>query len=473
MGYIHLLPAWSLIWLSLCIFSSIGDNDSHVCERLRLVKRSDVPLSSEAQICEELNYPEWICERIRPANIGLLEEIYSVQLEKVCCPGWLPSIESDGYDSEDEDEKELECKLPCKEGFFGQDCAFECRCIHGTSHNCNPVDGSCDCLDGWMGQDCDERCSPGFFGPNCHERSIFSCMNGGVNHPVTGHCLCEHGYGGSRCEIECGGMEHVTCGDVVCDNCIQNSTNRCDYIGGFCVCQSGWKGRYCSEPCDIGFEGDFCTDICCSGRGYCTGESCICADGYQGDECQNKCEDGTFGKNCEGQCLCPLSCNHMTGVCEECPPGFTGDRCTDYCSATKWGSSCNETCSCEGGKMCDIFTGECFSTDPIGLYLLAGSSGIVVLVALITSGVLCAVCRRRYKKRRSAEQNEQPYINSDMLPTGDSSRGYVTPFEMNSYTRNAMSPLYRNESVTSDGYLTPIHYYTINEAISETPTFNG
>lgn len=220
-------------------------------------------------------------------------------------------------------------------------------------------------------------------------------MNGGVNHPVTGHCLCTASYDGSSCEIECGGIEN--CGLIVCQNCIGNSTTgtTCDQIIGTCRCRDGWRGRYCSEPCDIGKRGQFCAETCCSGRGYCTGEGCICADGYHGDECQNKCEDGTFGRNCQEPCECP-SCNHVTGNCDLCPSGFTGSRCTESCLPTEWGKSCNLTCSCGKDEACDVFTGECPGTGSL-LWLLAVVLVLVILLLVGVGGVYF-VCNRSSKK---------------------------------------------------------------------------
>ncbi|KAJ8045474.1 Multiple epidermal growth factor-like domains protein 6 [Holothuria leucospilota] len=275
---------------------------------------------------------------------------------------------------------------------------YECHCLNGRNPNqCNAEDGTCDCLAGWTGRQCDQRCIPGYFGPNCRERSIFTCMNDGINHPVTGHCLCTRRYDGSMCETECEGNEQFNCGLLGCENCIKQGTATCDQILSTCVCRDGWKGRYCSEPCGVGAGGQFCAESCCSGHGYCTGEGCICLDGYHGDECQYKCEKGTFGRNCRETCRCP-SCNHVTGNCDLCPFGFTSSRCTERCLPSQWGQSCNSTCNCEEDDACDVFTGECYPPPINSLSLILVPVCVSIIIICSLGGCLLFVCIR---KRRS------------------------------------------------------------------------
>ena len=45
--------------------------------------------------------------------------------------------------------------LGCPQGRFGFNCSNTCKCAHGEP--CNPVNGLCDCKDGFIGADCSTR----------------------------------------------------------------------------------------------------------------------------------------------------------------------------------------------------------------------------------------------------------------------------------------------------------------------------
>ena len=42
----------------------------------------------------------------------------------------------------------------CAGGHFGQDCAQLCSCANNGT--CSPIDGSCQCVPGWIGKDCSQ-----------------------------------------------------------------------------------------------------------------------------------------------------------------------------------------------------------------------------------------------------------------------------------------------------------------------------
>lgn len=54
----------------------------------------------------------------------------------------------------------------CPEGTFGLNCTNNCTCENGAI--CSPIDGSCTCSPGWMGEKCNKRvCQDELWGSNC------------------------------------------------------------------------------------------------------------------------------------------------------------------------------------------------------------------------------------------------------------------------------------------------------------------
>lgn len=44
--------------------------------------------------------------------------------------------------------------LDCSGYTYGQNCSTNCTCVLENTHECDPVTGSCACLAGWQGQNC-------------------------------------------------------------------------------------------------------------------------------------------------------------------------------------------------------------------------------------------------------------------------------------------------------------------------------
>ena len=46
---------------------------------------------------------------------------------------------------------------PCSDGSYGLGCALACRCFARGTRSCDPISGSCDCNEAWMGELCDGK----------------------------------------------------------------------------------------------------------------------------------------------------------------------------------------------------------------------------------------------------------------------------------------------------------------------------
>ncbi|XP_026524919.1 tenascin-N [Notechis scutatus] len=106
---------------------------------------------------------------------------------------------------------------------------------------------SCNCEEGWEGQDCSQPTCPG----NCS----------GNGRCIDGRCVCNARYAGDDCS-------HLLCPE----NCSGNGV----CVHGVCQCYQEFTGDDCSEkrcPND------------CSGNGYCDSGECYCKDGFTGLDC--------------------------------------------------------------------------------------------------------------------------------------------------------------------------------------------
>ncbi|KAJ8311560.1 hypothetical protein KUTeg_010915 [Tegillarca granosa] len=218
-----------------------------------------------------------------------------VRTEYYCCSGYVNSGNKcvpycpDG------------CRHACEKNWYGKDCSIECNCNNG---GCNPVNGTCYCDPGWVGQTCDTPCEQGKYGPNCVLNC--RCMNGALCDPVDGACSCQPGYMGplmAPLVIQQTGRVHVP---------------------------AGWTGEICTEECPWNKYGVNCEQDCICYNGVCNSKTgqCSCVPGYYGYSCETDCPAGTFGKNCTQKCSClnDGTCSHIDGKCS-CPIGYSGDNC--------------------------------------------------------------------------------------------------------------------------------------------------
>lgn len=172
-----------------------------------------------------------------------------------------------------------------------------------------------------------------------------------------------HSVYGTGCDTTC----PVNCRD-----------NNCHILNGTCfACRPGWADETCETKCGEGLYGKQCSQQC---HGHCkdnvtcnhvTGQCDEgCTTGWKGAMCDYECDDGTFGydcsNNCSTNCLIGSSCNKMTGHCNDgCDPGYTESDCSKQCPFGHFGrackESCNEHCLQENNTLCDHVGGKCLN----------------------------------------------------------------------------------------------------------------
>ncbi|CAH1790594.1 unnamed protein product [Owenia fusiformis] len=261
----------------------------------------------------------------------------------ICKPGW----------------QGIACAVRCPQGLYGPECRETCSCYNGAT--CDPEYGKCSCPDGYIGDRCEEECTPNRYGKNCTE--VCQCVNDAICGHTDGRCACAQGYTGHHCEISVCPQFHFSlpeCSETC--NCHREYSKACHPATGECICQPGWSGPQCTDPCPAPFYGDQCGLQCpCTNGAYCDpiDGTCICAPGYTGLYCERACSNDTYGLNCAERCQClhDSDCNHENGVCS-CAPGWRGMICDQPCPHLTYGLNCSRECACVHGS-CDNIDGTC------------------------------------------------------------------------------------------------------------------
>ncbi|XP_052772761.1 uncharacterized protein LOC128211759 isoform X2 [Mya arenaria] len=250
----------------------------------------------------------------------------------------------------------------CDTFTFGSNCASPCTCEQSNAESCDPVNGTCTCSVGWMGENCTQDLN------EC-EKEIFDCPeHSHCDNTVGSHtCQCNIGYiniQGGSCEM-CGAFRY---GDSCAEQCPCSSTTAeaCDHVSGNCTCKSNWQGTHCDKDVDeCSFSGNVCSEKIHSSCSNTAGSFiCTCDSGFSDlngicediDECQNSpCDEGVTCENTEGsfRCLCPQGKKLLNETsCQDCNNNTFGNGCNGQCNCTQENS---ETAD----QSCDTVTGSC------------------------------------------------------------------------------------------------------------------
>uniref|UniRef100_A0A671YN05 Delta-like protein n=1 Tax=Sparus aurata TaxID=8175 RepID=A0A671YN05_SPAAU len=193
--------------------------------------------------------------------------------------------------------------------------------------------------------------------------------------------LCDEHYYGDGCSVFCRPRDdafgHFTCGER-----------------GEIICNSGWKGQYCTEPiclpgcdeehgfcdkpgeckCRVGFSGRYCDD-CIRYPGCLHGTcqqpwQCNCQEGWGGLFCNQDLNYCTHHKPCLNGATC-TNTGQGSYTCS-CLPGYTGASCetqVNECSGNpcRNGGSCTDNdngykCTCPPGfygNNCELSANTC------------------------------------------------------------------------------------------------------------------
>ena len=242
-----------------------------------------------------------------------------------------------------------QCSQLCPLGSWGDQCTQSCDCSPNST--CTPIDGFCDCFEGYVGPSCDTVCSNWTYGRYCSAECTCYNRNSKDCDPVHGLCDCKPGFRGESCAVTC---NRGTWGYKCAGECQCQSTGLCDYFDGSCICQAGFGGMDCGDPCS----------------------------------------EWTYGANCTGNCSCDrdatAACSPIDGVCE--------------CLTTHTGSNCSTVI---------VLTGNPLPIDMLaGVTVVIVIVFCIVIIILV---ILTVVCCRKIKRRAVAiSPDKMPfYFGSD------------------------------------------------------------
>ncbi|KAL7020531.1 hypothetical protein ACKWTF_011569 [Chironomus riparius] len=222
----------------------------------------------------------------------------------------------------------------CDDGFYGQNCEIaENPCSSAPCFNdgiCKAINETftCECPPEYQGLFCEYIDEP------CNQKD---CQNGANCYEINEEAFCEcmPGFQGDLCETR------IPIDFCASSPCFENATcvNKNDYYE--CICEEGSMGKRCQlQPCDYGPcpENSVCHNIK-STRVTKDSYFCKCFTGLKGPKC-NQVNNQCIPNPCHNEAKCtPKSLRdpkNITLVDDEsiyekyscsCPPYFYGDRC--------------------------------------------------------------------------------------------------------------------------------------------------
>ncbi|XP_019634589.1 PREDICTED: uncharacterized protein LOC109477683 [Branchiostoma belcheri] len=322
-------------------------------------------------------------------------------------PNHRPSVGIDGLTQEQKEKAEEMCIALGLTGTLLNECVFDVSITNDTTfteqevfkgcpNQCSGrgrcVNGTCDCITGWSGEDCNVgnctdcsedhgkcelgfcMCLPGWEGAACDQQATCYAVNNctSMRHGIcitTDVCRCEPGYIGADCSVvpTCGSVanctNHGVCVDYdncLCDEqwtgdtCDQFSCAALDFCSGHgscvdidvCHCEQGWTGSSCVTP--------DCPEVNqCSRQGDCVGPNiCQCYSGYQGLDC-SEAQSCPELQECSGNGVC-VNSSECQRECN-CFPGFSGASC-DHPDCTEQ-NNCTNHGSCIEPNLCQCDSG--------------------------------------------------------------------------------------------------------------------
>ncbi|CAH1233157.1 TNC [Branchiostoma lanceolatum] len=288
-------------------------------------------------------------------------------------PTHRPSTGIDGLTLEEKGKAEEMCIALGLTGTLLNECIFDVSITNDTTfteqevfkgcpNQCSGrgccINGTCDCITGWSGEDCNLgnctdcsedhgkcelgfcRCEPGWEGAACDQKATCHAVNNctSMDHGIcvsTDVCRCKPGYIGDDCS------KVPTCGNVA--NCTDHGV--CvDY--DICLCDEQWTGDKCDQFSCAALDH-------CSGHGHCVDiDVCYCDQGWTGSSCVTPDCPAVNQCSRQGDCISPNIC--------QCYSGYQSLNCSQAQSCPEF-QECHENGACvmssEGLKECRCFPG--------------------------------------------------------------------------------------------------------------------
>ena len=167
-------------------------------------------------------------------------------------------------------------------------CSGHGFCDEGVSRN-----GTCRCIEGWIGDACDVSCPVGSNSLVCSGSARGSCVLS--EQRTSSICTCLPLYAGPVCELNCPTVSGQVCaGHGACWN---------GRLGnGTCKCDVGWAGSACNVECACDSAHGECDPVACANLTvFDKCRTCKCYGNFTG--LCNECKNGTQGTYCDGPCV--------------------------------------------------------------------------------------------------------------------------------------------------------------------------